>query len=136
MFRLSGADSIRIQILKNNIKKKAMEDKTTTIETLLERAADYGKTSYELVKLKAIEKTSDIISSLLSQSVVLIMLLSCMLFLNVGLAFWLGQILGEIYFGFFIVAGFYAIAVVVIHFFMRKWLKKQIGNTFIKQLLK
>lgn len=113
-----------------------MEDKTTTIETLLERAADYGKTSYELVKLKAIEKTSDIISSLLSQSVVLIMFLSCMLFLNMGLAFWLGQILGEIYFGFFIVAGFYAIAVVVIHFFMRKWLKKQIGNTFIKQLLK
>lgn len=113
-----------------------MTDNTTTIETLLERVADYGKISYELVKLKVIDKTSDVISSFLPHSVAFIMFLSFMLFLNLGLAFWLGEILGEIYFGFFAVAGFYAIAGIVIHFFMHKWMKRHIGNTFIKQLLK
>lgn len=113
-----------------------MEDKTTTIETLLESAGEYGIASYELIRLKTIEKTSDVISSFLPHSVVLTMFLSFLLFLNLGLAFWLGQILGEIYFGFIAIAGFYFIVGIVIHFFMHKWLKRHIGNAFIKQLLK
>ena len=113
-----------------------MEDKTTMIETLLEEVGEYGKTSYELARLKAIDKTSDVISSLLSHSVVLIIFLSFMLFLSLGLAVWLSQIMGEIYYGFFLIAGFYGIAVFLVHFFMRKWIKRLAGDTFIKQVLK
>jgi uncharacterized membrane protein YccC len=58
-----------------------------------------------------------------------------MLFLNLGLAFWIGQMLGEIYFGFFVVAGFYAIAAIIVYAFMRKWIKRTVGNAFIKQAL-
>ena len=39
---------------------EAMEDNAKLIESLLERAVEYGKTSLELVKLKALDKTSDV----------------------------------------------------------------------------
>ncbi|MBX9733019.1 MAG: hypothetical protein K2X37_03075, partial [Chitinophagaceae bacterium] len=61
---------------------------------------------------------------------------SFMLFLNLGLALWIGKILGEIYYGFFAVAGFYCIAAILYYFFMLKWIKKCVGNTVIKHVLK
>jgi len=113
-----------------------MEDNTKLIESLLERTADYGKASFELVKLKALDKTSDAVSSLIPHSVVLVLVAVFMLFLNLGLAFWLGEILGRTFYGFFVIAGFYGIAGIVIHFFMHDQLKKIIGNYFIKHMLK
>jgi hypothetical protein len=59
-----------------------------------------------------------------------------MLFLSLGLALWLGKILGEICYGFFALAGFYCLAAILIYFFLHKWIKKQIGNALIKQMLK
>lgn len=113
-----------------------MEDNKKLVESLLEKATEYGKTSYELAKLKALDKTSDVVSTFIPHSVVFILIASFMLFLNLGLAFWLGEILGKIFYGFFVVAGFYVITGIVIHFFMHKWLKKVVGNYFIKQVLK
>ncbi len=113
-----------------------MDDNTNTIETLLEKAKEYGQSSYELAKLKALDKTSDVVSTLLANWVVWVILSSFMLFLNLGLAFWLGEILGKIYFGFFVVAGVYGISGILIYFFMHDWIKKVVCNNFIKQVLK
>jgi hypothetical protein len=113
-----------------------MEDNKKLIESLLERTAEYGKASFELVKLKALDKTSDAVSSLIPHSVVLVLVTVFMLFLNLGLAFWLGEILGRTFYGFFIVAAFYGIAAIVIHFFMHERLKRIIGDYFIKHVLK
>jgi fatty acid desaturase len=113
-----------------------MEDRAKLIESLLERAAEYGKASFELVKLKALDKTSDAVSSFIPHTVVFVLIAAFMLFLNLGLAFWLGKILGEIFLGFFVVAAFYALIGIVMHFFMHKWLKKVICNYIIKNVLK
>lgn len=113
-----------------------MEDNTKFLETLLEKATEYGKTSFELVKLKALDKTTDVVSSLIPHSVVFVLIASFLIFLNLGLALWLGEILGKIFYGFFVVAGFYVLVAIVIHFFMHKWLKRLISNYFIKRVLK
>lgn len=113
-----------------------MEDNKKLVESLLEKATEYGKTSFELVKLKVLDKTSDVVSTFIPHSVVIVLIGSFTLFLNLGLAFWLGEILGKIFYGFFVVAGFYVITGIVVHFFMHKWLKKVVGNYFIKQVLK
>ncbi|MCX6320541.1 MAG: hypothetical protein NTX93_01885 [Bacteroidia bacterium] len=113
-----------------------MEDNKKSVELLLEKATEYGKTSFELVKLKVLDKTSDVVSTFIPHSVVIVLIGSFTLFLNLGLAFWLGEILGKIFYGFFVVAGFYVITGIVVHFFMHKWLKKVVGNYFIKQVLK
>jgi hypothetical protein len=113
-----------------------MEDTAKMLESLLEKANDYGKTSYELVKLKALDKSAEIVSSLVPHSLVFILIASFMLFLNLGLALWLGELLGKIFYGFFVVATFYVIAGIVIHFFIHNWLRRLAGNYFIKSVLK
>ena len=113
-----------------------MEEKAKLLGSLVDRATDFGKTTYELIKLKALNKTSEVVSSVIPHSVVLILFVSFMLFLNLGLAFWLGEILGKVYYGFFVVAAFYVLTGIIIHFFMHKWLKRIICNYVIRQLLK
>jgi hypothetical protein len=113
-----------------------MEDNMKLIEELLERLAEYGKTSFELAKHKAIDKTANVVSSFIPIAVVFVLFALFMLFFNLGLAFWLGEILGKIFNGFIVVAAFYGIIAIVVHFFMRKWLKKLVCNFFIKQVLK
>jgi len=113
-----------------------MEDNTRLLESLLERASEYGKTSFELMKLKALDKTTDVVSSLVPQSVVFVILASFMLFLNLAIALWLGDILGKAFYGFFVVAAFYLLAGIFVHFFMHKKLKKLVANYLIKRILK
>jgi hypothetical protein len=113
-----------------------MEENTNLIDELIEKTVEYGKSSLELAKLKAIDKTSDSISSVFAHSVVIVILVAFMLFLSLGVAFWLGKIMGEIHLGFFAVAIFYCITAILIYLFMLKWIKKHIGNTIIKQILK
>jgi fatty acid desaturase len=113
-----------------------MEEKINVIELLLERAADYTKTSYELVKLKTLSKSSDIFSSFIPNAVVIIFVASFLLFLNFGVAFWLGSIMGEIYYGFFAIAAFYVVIGIVVHFFLHKRIKRKIENYIIQKALK
>jgi len=113
-----------------------MEENKKLFESLVDRATDYGKTSFELVKLRAVDKSSDVVSSVIPHTFVLLMAASFMLFLNLGLAFLFGEIAGKLFYGFFIVAAFYIVVGIVVHLFMHKQLKEVIRNYVIKQLLK
>jgi len=112
-----------------------MED-NNLFESLFEKASEYGKTSYKLVKLKTLDKTSDIVSSFIPRSVVFVLIASFILFLNLGIALWLGDLLGKMFYGFFVISGIYVIAGIVIYFFLHKWLKRIVSDYFIKHMLK
>ena len=112
-----------------------MENKTATLESLLERAEEYGKTSLELIKLKALDIVSDVFSSFLSRLLMIVTIFLFFGFLNLGVTLWLGTILGKTYYGFFIVASFYGIAGIFLYAFMGKWIKIRTANFFIKQVL-
>jgi len=113
-----------------------MENKTNLFVPLLEKAVEYGNTSFELLKLKALEKTTEVVSSGLSDSIILIFMATFALMFNVGLALWLGEILGKIYLGFFAVAALYGVIAMIVRVFMYKWFKKIFSNKFIKYVLK
>ncbi len=113
-----------------------MEDRTKLLESLLDKAKEYGITTFELAKLKAIDKTSDILSSLVPTSIVIVLISTCLLFLNLGVALWLGEILGNAFYGFFIVAGFYLLVGLILHFFLHDWVKRIAGDYIVKNLLK
>ena len=118
------------------IRIEAMEYTTNSIESLLDKANEYGKISIELIKLKALDKASDVVSSIVPNFVVFLLFASFMLFLNLGIALWLGELLEKIYYGFFVVAAFYIFLGIVVHLFMRKGLKKMVCNNLIKLMLK
>jgi hypothetical protein len=104
------------------------------IESLFESAETYAKTTIEITKLKALETTTVIVTSLMSKLIVLILFLLFFLVLNTGIAFLIGDLVGKVCYGFFIVAAFYLVAGIIAHFFLFKWLSRPIGDFIISQL--
>jgi len=112
-----------------------METPADLIESLWEQTEDYGKTSYELSKLKVLESCILIVVSLVAKVGVILVASLFVLVFNIGIAFLLGDLLGKIYYGFFIVAAFYFLAVCILYFFLHKWIKGPISNLIINQVL-
>jgi hypothetical protein len=112
-----------------------METTANLIESLFEKAETYGKTTYELSKLKLLETTTIVVSSLVARLSVIIMISMFVFVLSMAIALWLGELLDKSYYGFFIVAAFYLLAGIVLHFFLHKWIKKPITEIIIKQAL-
>lgn len=106
------------------------------MESLLDKAKEYGITTFELAKLKAIDKATDIVSSFVPSLIFLLLTATFLLFLNLGVALWLGEILEKTFYGFFIVAGFYIILGLIIRFFLHDWFKRMVGDYFVKHILK
>lgn len=113
-----------------------MNENGKSIEELLEETVEYATTSIKLVKLKALDKTSEVISSFIPHTIVFVLIASLLFFLNLGIAFWLGGIMGNNSYGFFVVAAFYGMLGFIVHFFMHDMLKKKICDYIIKQVLK
>ncbi len=113
-----------------------METPGDLIELLFERAEKFGKTTLELTKLRALNTTTIVVTTLVTKLSVIVMVSICLLVLNIGIALFLGEILGKKYYGFFIVAAFYFIAAIVFYFFMHGWIKKPIFDLIIRQALK
>jgi len=111
-----------------------MEKYSNHIESLFGQAEDYLETKAELFKLKAIDKSSDVISSIAARMVIALFVASCFLMFNIGIALLIGRAIGEIYIGFFIVAGFYLIVIAILYSLRDKWLKAPISNLIIKSI--
>lgn len=110
-----------------------MEDKVNLLEPLLEKAEAYTKTSFELIRLKALDKTADVASTLAVWSVFTVILSFFALTINIAIALWLGEILGKSYYGFLIVASCYALAAIILMIIQSSF-KARVNNSIIKQL--
>ena len=113
-----------------------MDDNIESVESIFDKAIKYGKTNYELLKLKVLDKVSDSLSSLIPLLVILILLGSFLIFINIGFALWIGEILGKIYFGFLVVGGFYGFIAIVFYLFMNKWIKRIFYDFFVRKIIK
>lgn len=112
-----------------------MNTPSNSIELLFERAEAYARTTFELSKLKLLATTNIVVTSLIARLSRILMIAMFSFVLSIAVALWLGDILGKSYYGFFIVAGFYLVAGVVLHFFLHRWVKKPISELIIKQAL-
>jgi hypothetical protein len=107
-----------------------METNAESIVLLIARAEEYSKTNLELHKLKSINKAADVGSTLFSR--LLQILAICLFFLTVtiGISFWLGELIGKVFYGFFIVALIYGIIGIVL-FLIHPRIKARLGNEII-----
>jgi len=112
-----------------------MEKQQNPIGSLFEKAEDYLETRMDLYRLRAIDKSSDVLSSIAARLVIALFIASFFLMLNIGLALLIGRAIGEIYYGFFIVAGFYLIVIAILYSLRDKWLKTPINSLIIKSIL-
>lgn len=112
-----------------------MESPAEHIETLFERTKHYTLTSVELYKLKVIDKSADIISTLAARTLVTLFLILFGLMVNIGLSLWIGDLLGKNYYGFLIMSGFYGLGALLLHVMRNKWIKAPVQNSIIEQAL-
>ncbi len=113
-----------------------MQQQTNAIEDLFSKTTDYLETRVEMLELKAIGKTSVITASFVSGLVIGILLSLVLVFLHLAIAIWLGKILGEVYYGFLAVAGFYAVVAIIIFLSRKTLLQIPVKNAIIKNLTK
>lgn len=114
----------------------SLQDQADLIEDLFQRTTHYTQTSAELIKLKIIDKSANVISALIARLLMIVVFTLSFLVLNIGLALWIGQLLGESYLGFFTVAGFYVLLGIVLLFRNDKWIKKPLQNFIVIQAQK
>lgn len=113
-----------------------MESVSNHFETLLSKAGDYAETRAKLLKLKVADKASDTVSDAASALVITVFGIFFLLIFSVGLALLIGDWLGKSYYGFFIVAGIYAIAGIVLRANKDRFVKTPVSNFILHKILK
>jgi hypothetical protein len=113
-----------------------MENKEDLIESLFEKFETYLQTSIELYKLRALDKLAEITSTLASSLAIILIGIFFFLLFNIGIALWLGEMLGKSYYGFMLISGFYLLVGLLIYIFRGKWIKEKVSDSVIEQLLK
>ncbi|MES2240047.1 MAG: hypothetical protein V4497_07280 [Bacteroidota bacterium] len=113
-----------------------METIATNIELLYEKAKDYAEINIELAKLNAVDKTADMVSSLLARLLVIMVVAIFVLFLSIAFSLYLGELLGKEYLGFLVVSGAYLILAIILHYNRDKIIKAPLTNVVIAKLLK
>lgn len=112
-----------------------MEDNASPLETLFEKAKEYSTTTIELLKLNAIDKSADVVSSLVEQLAVFMVVVLFVIIMNIGLSLWIGDLLGKSYYGFFVMGGFYLLIAGLLHAFRDQWIKTPVSNSIIHKML-
>jgi hypothetical protein len=112
-----------------------MENTTSSIESLIEKIKNYVETTIDLFKLKAADKLLQVVSVLMAYLVVLITFGFFFILINFGLAFLIGDLLGKVYYGFFIMAAVNVIAGLIVLKNKRKWIKDPLINKMVKDML-
>ncbi|WP_396162696.1 hypothetical protein [Flavobacterium sp.] len=113
-----------------------MENIATDIELLYNKAEKYTKTSFELLQLNTIDKTSDVISSLAVVTSMVIIVAMFILFINIGISLLIGKLLNDYAMGFFLISGFYFIVALIVFVFRKTFIKIPIDNLIVSKLLK
>jgi len=109
-----------------------MEPNKNQFETLLERAEEYSNTTIKLYKHKAIETSAEVVSTSVSKLTFIVIFAIAAFILSIGIAMWLGELAGKMYYGFFIVAGIYTI-VGFVFYLRRQAIKQRVGDSFVSK---
>ena len=113
-----------------------MQSIIDNIENLVSRAGDIAETKVELWKLRAVGKVSETVSSLISVIAIVILIVTAIIILSLGIAFWIGSEIGKTSYGFFIVGGFYVLVGFLVYVFRRKLIKTPLSNLIINKFIK
>ena len=113
-----------------------MQSTIRHIEDFVTRAGDLAETKVELWKLRAAQKISETVSSIISMIAIALLIAVSTTIASFGLAFWIGSAMGHLSYGFFIVGGFYAFAGLLLYLFRKQWIKNPVRNLVIDKIIK
>lgn len=112
-----------------------MKDNTILAEMLIDKIEKFAQSSFDLAKLKLIRKFANVVSLIATHIITLLFLLLFFVFANISLALWLGQITGQTYYGFLLVAGLYCLLLIIVSYCCKSSLLKYFKKCLIKYLI-
>ena len=104
-------------------------------EGFSESAKQYLVVNYEIIKLEAIKKSSEIGASLFSSLIIGITLFLFAFALSMGVGFYLSELLGDTFSGFGIIAAFYLLITIILLIGRKKMIQKPMRNKIIRKIL-
>ncbi len=107
----------------------------TLIESLFTQSKEYIDSRLELYKLKLIDKTSGVVSTIIVGIALFVIFFIFFIVFNIGIALLIGDLLGKAYLGFLILAVLYAVAGLVLIFKKDKLFKSPIAGLIIRKFL-
>ena len=113
-----------------------MENTLSPLEKVIEKLEAYSKTSLTLYKYNALYTSADMFSVLAAKLVITLIITVSLLFASIGLALWIGEIIGQVYYGFFIVALAGILLAFLFYIFQNRWIKLPTSNFIISKILK
>jgi hypothetical protein len=96
------------------------------LETSGEKTQEYLENTIEYYKLRTFKTITKGAISLVNFLIIGIILLLALLFLSIGVALWLGDLLDSRYVGHFIVGGFYILVILLFLIFAKKPIQKTV----------
>ncbi len=113
-----------------------MENEKTKVDDLIDHVEEYFQTRQELSKLVAAEKSSVILSSVITNLVFLLIFSLVFVFASIALAYGISQYFGQAFAGFLAVALLYLVIGIVLYAKQDQWLKTPLANAVIKSFFK
>jgi len=113
----------------------ASNEKLNVLESLSRQIGEYASTRGELLKLTAVAKASELVSSTAEHVAVYLIASRTVLLLSIAAGFLLGEWLGRYSYGFFIVTAVFAIAGILVYFQRSKWVKDPVARLVITKVL-
>ena len=113
-----------------------MENTSSTIEKLIEKADIYARTTLDIYKYNTIYKSTDIFSSLVVKIALSVVFIIFSFMIPIALALWIGEELGKVYYGFLVIAAAYLLLGLLIFVFRKAMIKNPVSNFIISKTLK
>ena len=105
-------------------------------ENIIDQAEQYIKTNTELYALKVTDKVATVVSSLITKLIIGTLAFIVVFMLSMGLAFWIGDLMGQDYLGFLIIGGFMGIVTLILYSMRHKAIRKPLMDEMISEILK
>ena len=106
------------------------------LEEITDSIKEYLLLNFEILKLEATERISQIGASLTAVLLVSVSVFMFVFMLSIGLGFYISALLGNAYSGFAIIAAFYFVLTILLFIGRKKLIEKPLRDKIIEKTLK
>ncbi|MDN3583643.1 phage holin family protein [Mucilaginibacter flavus] len=114
---------------------EAEKETKPPLPPIIDQLKEYAETRFKLLKYEAIEGSTSILASVITDVVVVISMVLCFIFASVTLAYFLADVLHSNWEGFGCVALIYLVIAIIIKL-NKSSIEKPLANIFIQKIFK
>jgi len=111
-----------------------MQEVKSESNSITKDVTNLVETYIDIAKANVTQKAANVASASISGFVMAFLAVFCLLFLCIGLAWWIGELLNSAVAGFLIVGGLFALLLVLLIAFKEKLLYPLIRNTIVRKV--